>query len=168
MRVGIGYDIHPLVAGQPLVLGGVEIPADRGLQGHSDADVLAHAVGDALLGAAGLGDLGKHFPPGDPVWKGVSSLVILNRIADMVRRSGYSIINLDGVVLLEEPQVAPHVERMRSNMAEALGVSAECVSVKATTAERLGPVGRGEGAAAMAVTLLEQRQEDSPGGTVAE
>jgi 2-C-methyl-D-erythritol 2,4-cyclodiphosphate synthase len=156
LRAGLGVDIHPLIEGRPLIVGGVRIPSERGLDGHSDADVLAHALGDALLGAAGLGDLGRHFPPGDPAWAGVSSLRILERISALVRDAGYSIVNVDGTVLLETPRLSPHIEEMRRALAGSLGIEPAAVSVKATTAERLGPVGRGEGAAALAIALLEE------------
>jgi 2-C-methyl-D-erythritol 2,4-cyclodiphosphate synthase len=137
------------------VLGGVRFESDWGLEGHSDADVIAHAVGDALLGAAGLGDLGTHFPPGDARWKDASSLELLRRIAAMIAGSGARIVNVDAMLLAEAPKVAPHREAMVANLAEALGLDARRVSVKATTNERLGFVGRGEGLAAMAVALVD-------------
>jgi 2-C-methyl-D-erythritol 2,4-cyclodiphosphate synthase len=155
LRVGQGYDVHRTATGRPLVLGGVRFESDWGLEGHSDADVIAHAVGDALLGAAGLGDLGTHFPPGDARWKDASSLELLRRIAAMIAGSGARIVNVDAMLLAEAPKVAPHREAMVANLAEALGLDARRVSVKATTNERLGFVGRGEGLAAMAVALVD-------------
>lgn len=156
-RVGTGYDAHRLVIGRPLILGGVEIPSDRGLDGHSDADVVCHAIGDALLGALGLGDLGTHFPPGDPQWKGASSLRLLERIAERVVAEGGVLVNVDAMLILEAPKIAPHVPLMRERIGAALGLPPECVSVKATTNEGLGWIGRGEGAAATAVVLIERK-----------
>lgn len=154
-RVGLGYDVHRIATGRPLVLGGVRLASDWGLDGHSDADVVAHALGDALLGAAGLGDLGAHFPPGDPKWKDASSLVLLGHIAEALRARGVRVVNADVMLLAEAPRIAPHREAMIANLATALGIEARRVSVKATTNERLGFVGRGEGLAAMAVALVE-------------
>ena len=154
IRIGQGYDIHPLVAGRRLVLGGVEIAHERGLDGHSDADVLLHAIADAKLGAAGLGDIGTHFPPSDDRWRGVSSLDLLARVARMVREAGWSPVNVDATVIAERPRLAPHVPQMRARIAACLGVAADAVGVKATTNERLGALGRGEGIAALAVALL--------------
>lgn len=155
LRIGTGYDVHRLVAGRPLVLGGVTIPYDKGLEGHSDADVLCHAIGDAILGALAEGDLGRHFPPGDPEWHGISSLTLLERIRAIAERRGATVVNIDAMLILEAPKIAPHVAAMCGNLARALGCAAEQVSVKATTNEGLGWIGRGEGAAAQAVVLLE-------------
>lgn len=158
VRAGIGFDVHPFAEGRALVLGGVEIPAARGLAGHSDADVLCHAVADALLGAAGMGDLGEHFPSEDPGLAGVSSLAILERVAETLARAGLQVVNLDATVVLEQPRLAPHRGEMAKRIAGALRVSPDRVSVKATTADRLGFVGRGEGAAALAVALVSGRE----------
>jgi 2-C-methyl-D-erythritol 2,4-cyclodiphosphate synthase len=154
-RVGLGFDIHPLVAGRQLVLGGVEIPSERGLGGHSDADVLTHAVADALLGALALGDLGQHFPDSDPQFRGISSLRLLAAVADRVRSHGGRIVNVDATVVAEGPRLADSLGAMRERLAETLGLSADRVSVKAKRAEQLGALGRHEGIAAMAVALVE-------------
>lgn len=154
LRVGHGWDVHALADGRRLVLGGVEIPWQRGLAGHSDADVLAHAVSDALLGAAGLGDIGRHFPDDDPRWEGSDSLELLARVLARVREAGYRVGNVDVTVRAEAPRLAPHVEGMRKNLAGVLDVPETCISVKATTGEGMGPVGRGEGIVAEAVALL--------------
>ena len=155
-RVGLGYDVHRVKAGRPLVLGGVRFESDWGLVGHSDADVVTHAVGDALLGAAGLGDLGEHFPPGDPRWKDASSLDLLARIAKLLAENGTRAMNVDAMVIAESPKLAPHRAEMCSNIARSLGVDPSCVSVKATTNETLGAIGRREGLAAMAVAMVER------------
>lgn len=155
MRIGVGYDVHPLVAGRPLVIGGVAIPFDRGLDGHSDADVLLHAIADAILGAAALGDLGRYFPNSDPRYRNVSSVRLLEAVADLVGGQGYRVGNVDAVVIAEAPMLAPFVPGMRTTIGKALRVSESAVSVKATTHERLGSLGRGEGIAAQAVCLLE-------------
>lgn len=154
-RVGLGYDIHRVRAGRPLVLGGVRFESAWGLDGHSDADVLLHAIGDALLGAAGLGDLGEHFPPGEPRWKDVSSLELLRHIAALLRERRATIANVDAMLIAEEPRLAPHRAAMCANIAGALGIAATQVSVKATTNETLGAIGRREGLAAMAVALVD-------------
>lgn len=154
LRVGTGYDAHRLVAGRRLVLGGVEIDHPLGLLGHSDADVLSHAVGDALLGAAALGDLGRHFPADDPALRGVSSLVLLERIVAKLRAAGHRPASVDATLLCQAPRLAPHVDRMRGNLARALAMDLDRVNIKATTTEGLGFVGRGEGIAAQAVALL--------------
>jgi len=154
-RVGIGYDIHRLEPGLPLTLGGVSLAHDQGLRSHSDGDALAHAIGDALLGAMALGDLGKHFPDTDPQFRGMSSLTLLERIRGLLRENGARVVNVDSTLILEAPRVHPHVDEMRGRLAEALGVSAGVVSVKATSNEELGAVGRKEGIAAMAVALVE-------------
>ena len=155
VRVGFGYDIHRVQAGRPLVLGGVRLESEWGLDGHSDADVLLHAIGDALLGAAGLGDLGEHFPPGDARWKDASSLDLLARIRALLEAKGARVANIDAMVVAEAPKLAPHRAAMCANVAGALGIPADRVSVKATTNEQLGALGRREGLAAMAVALVE-------------
>lgn len=154
-RVGSGYDIHRLERGVPLTLGGVSLAHDRGLAAHSDGDALAHAIGDAILGALGLGDLGTHFPDTDPRYRGISSLVLLERIRDLARERGARIVNVDATVIAEAPRLMPHVGAMREHLGRALSIAAERVSVKATTHEKLGAVGREEGIAAMAVALVE-------------
>ncbi|MCH7836875.1 MAG: 2-C-methyl-D-erythritol 2,4-cyclodiphosphate synthase [Chloroflexi bacterium] len=155
MRTGIGYDIHPFEQGRPLVLGGVTIPHEAGLAGHSDADVLAHALIDALLGAAALGDIGRHFPPDDPSYRDANSLDLLRRAVELVAKAGYRAVNVDATVIAEAPKLSPHIDAMRAALADALGLDVGAVSVKATSSERLGPVGRGEGIAALAVALLD-------------
>lgn len=155
MRIGQGYDVHRLVEGRKLILGGVEIPYGKGLLGHSDADVLTHAIMDALLGAAALGDIGHHFPDNDVRYKGADSLALAMQVAAMLRARGYRIVNLDATVVLQQPKIAPYLKEMRQRLAQALGVTTEQVSVKATTTEGLGFAGTGEGAAALAVALLE-------------
>jgi 2-C-methyl-D-erythritol 2,4-cyclodiphosphate synthase len=154
-RVGFGFDLHPLVAGRPLILGGVTVPSEVGLDGHSDADVLAHAVGEALLGALALGDLGRHFPDTDPRWRGVSSLLLLEHVIARVRGRGASLINVDATVLAQAPKLAPHLPEMAKRLADVLGIPAERVSVKAKSPEGLGLLGRREGIAAMAVVSVE-------------
>ncbi|MBI2156964.1 MAG: 2-C-methyl-D-erythritol 2,4-cyclodiphosphate synthase [Candidatus Rokubacteria bacterium] len=154
-RVGFGFDLHPLVADRPLVLGGVTVASDRGLGGHSDADVLAHAVGEALLGALALGDLGRHFPDTDPRYRGISSLELLRRVVELVGAQGGRLVNVDATVLAEAPRLAPHLPAMARRLAEALGLPADRVSVKAKSPEGLGLVGRREGIAAMAVVGVE-------------
>ena len=156
MRIGQGYDVHALVAGRKLVVGGVEIAHDKGLAGHSDADVLLHAICDALLGAAALGDLGRHYPDGDPQYSGVDSRELLRATARKVAEAGFRIVNVDSTVIAQAPRMAPHVAKMIGNIAADLGVKPAAVSVKATTTERLGFAGRGEGIAAQAVVLIEQ------------
>jgi len=146
--------VHRLVEGRPLILGGVEIPSPKGLDGHSDADVVLHALADALLGAAALGDIGRHFPNTDPRYKGISSLILLGHVADLLRRHRFAVVNADVTLLLEAPRIAPHVDRMRATIARALDITPEQVSVKATTGEGMGFVGTGEGAAAYAAVLL--------------
>jgi 2-C-methyl-D-erythritol 2,4-cyclodiphosphate synthase len=156
LRIGQGYDVHRLVAGRPLVLGGEAIPFDRGLDGHSDADVLLHALGDALLGAAGLGDLGEHFPPSDPRWQGASSIRLIELLMERVRAAGWRVVNADLTLIAEAPRLAPHRRPIRERVAGLLGVEVAAVGLKATTNEELGAVGRGEGMAALAVVLLER------------
>ena len=156
MRVGMGYDVHKLVEGRKLILGGVEIEHTLGLLGHSDADVLLHAVCDALLGAAALGDIGKLFPDTDAAYAGISSILLLERVAERLREAGYAVVNLDATVLAQAPKLAPYRERMRENLARVLALDASRVSVKATTEEGLGFTGEGLGIAAHAVALLEK------------
>ena len=154
IRVGTGYDVHAFAEGTPLVLGGVTIPHEHGLRGHSDADVLSHAIGDAILGAAGLGDIGIHFPDTDARYRGISSLVLLQRIIDALGESGYTVTNVDATVVAERPKLSPFVPLMRRRVGEALGLPDDRVSIKATTSERLGFTGREEGIAAHAVVLI--------------
>lgn len=156
LRIGHGYDVHQFAEGRLCILGGVNVPSERGLLGHSDADVLAHALADAILGAARLGDIGKLFPDNDPAYEGADSLVLLSRVADLVREKGFTILDADCTVAAQAPKLSPHRDQMRANLAAALGVDVECVGVKATTTERLGFVGREEGIAAWAVALLER------------
>jgi len=153
-RAGLGYDLHRLVEGRPLILGGVTIPFDRGLAGHSDADAICHAVTDAILGAAGAGDIGRHFPDTDPQWKGASSLDLLRRAVAIVHAQGLAIGNVDATVILERPKLAPHVDRMRSTLAEVLGVTIDRVSIKGKTNEGVGEIGRGEAIAVHAIALV--------------
>lgn len=154
IRAGIGFDVHRFDPSRPLVLGGVTIPGGPGLAGHSDADVLSHAVADACLGAAALGDIGTHFPDTDLRWKDADSIELLRRVAGLLAEHGFAVTSVDATLLLEAPKIGPHTVRMRENMAAALGIDAGAVGVKATTAEGLGTVGRGEGAACMAVALV--------------
>ncbi len=156
MRIGHGYDVHKLVEGRPLILGGVNIPYEKGLLGHSDADVLAHAVSDALLGAAALGDIGKHFPDTDPAYAGADSLKLARAVVELVAEKGYRPVNVDATILCQAPKLAPHIQSMRENLAKALQMDVEDVSVKATTEEHLGFTGEGLGIAVHAVTLLEK------------
>ena len=155
MRIGHGYDVHRLDEGRKLILGGVEIPHEKGLYGHSDADVLLHAVCDALLGAAALGDIGRHFPSGDAKYKNISSLILLKTVADMLSERGYSVINVDATLIAQAPKMAPYTEEMTLNIAKTLGIDIDCVNVKATTEEHLGFTGRKEGIAAHAVCLID-------------
>ncbi|MCH8064659.1 MAG: 2-C-methyl-D-erythritol 2,4-cyclodiphosphate synthase [Chloroflexi bacterium] len=155
MRNGIGYDIHPLVQGRPLVLGGIAIPHSAGLAGDSDGDVLCHALIDALLGAAALGDIGKHFPPGDERYRDARSLDLLREAVALVANAGYAIVNVDATVIAESPRLLPHIDDIRASVAGALAIDAGSVSVKATTADGLGALGRGEGIAALAIALLD-------------
>lgn len=159
MRIGLGYDVHRLVAGRPLILGGVQLPHSLGLLGHSDADVLCHALMDALLGAAALPDIGRLFPDDDPQYAGADSLQLLAQVAAMLRGEGWRIANVDAVIMAERPKIAPYISQMREKLAEALGVEASTVGLKATTTEKLGFVGREEGIAAQAVALLESRAQ---------
>ena len=158
LRIGNGYDIHRLVPGRELILGGVNIPHPDGLglEGHSDADVLAHSITDALLGSLALGDLGKYFPPEDPQWKDADSLLLLEKVVSLIRERGWQVVNVDAVIVAERPKLKPHIDSMRRNLAERIGVTVESVGVKATTNERLGPEGREEGISSHAVALLEK------------
>lgn len=159
MRIGEGYDVHRLTDGRRLILGGVDIPYEKGLDGHSDADVLAHAIADALLGAAVLGDIGKLFPDNDPKYLGADSLVLLSEVVKKVGERGYSIVNVDSTVIAQAPKLAPYIDRMRANLAASMGIPVDLVSVKATTEEHLGFTGRGEGIAAKAVCLIEEKKQ---------
>lgn len=154
MRIGTGYDVHRLVNDRDLIMGGVKIPYEKGLLGHSDADVLLHAIMDALLGAAALGDIGKHFPDSDPAYKGISSLVLLEKVGELLTKEGFFIENIDSTIIAQAPKMRPHIDTMRKNIAEALGLDVDHVSVKATTEEGLGFTGAGEGISAQAVCLL--------------
>ncbi len=154
MRIGHGIDAHRLVAGRPLVLGGVEVPFERGLEGHSDGDALLHAVASALIGALGEGDLGRHFPSSDPELAGIASTEILARVAALVRERGYVLANLDATIVAQAPRLSAHLDKMRAVIADVLGVSADRVNVKVTSTDRLGAIGRSEGIAAQAVALL--------------
>lgn len=155
-RIGQGYDIHRLIPGRKLILGGAEIEHDLGLDGHSDADVVTHAVIDALLGAAAMGDIGFHFPDTDPAFKNADSMELLRSTGGKIAIGGYSIGNIDVTVIVEKPKLAPYIEKIRGNIADAIGISFESVSVKATTNEKIGAIGRGEGIAALAVALLRK------------
>lgn len=156
LRIGHGYDVHRLVADRKLILGGVNIPFNRGLEGHSDADVLVHAVMDALLGAAALGDIGKLFPDSDDAYLNISSMVLLKKVAQALQEAGYAVVNIDATLIAQAPKIGPYRDEMRRNIASALGVDASQVSVKATTEEHLGFTGSGEGMAAHAVVLIEK------------
>jgi 2-C-methyl-D-erythritol 2,4-cyclodiphosphate synthase len=158
VRVGFGYDVHAFVSGRPLFLGGVEIPHTHGLLGHSDADVLLHAICDALLGAAALGDIGRHFPDSDQAYKGISSILLLERSVQLLRERGFHIKNIDSTVVLQKPRLSPFIPEMVQRIADAAGLSSRFVNVKATTTEKLGFAGREEGIAAYAVALLEDDQ----------
>ena len=155
MRIGQGFDVHALVPGRKLVIGGVEIPYYQGLQGHSDADVLLHAICDALLGAAALGDIGSHYPDSDPQYEGSDSRALLQEVGKKLSVGGYRIVNIDATIVAQEPRMAPHIARMIGNIAADLGLQPAAVSVKATTTEKLGYIGRGEGIAAQAIALIE-------------
>lgn len=161
MRIGFGYDVHPLVQGRKLVLGGVELAYERGLAGHSDADVLIHAIIDALLGATALGDIGTHFPPSDPAYEDISSIVLLRRISGILRNRGWRVGNIDATVVAQRPQLAPFINDMRKRISETLGIDKGKVSVKATTSEGLGFAGREEGIAAYAVAAVAGGGEDA-------
>lgn len=154
MRVGMGYDVHRLVEGRKLIIGGVRINFEKGLLGHSDADVLIHAIMDALLGAAALGDIGKHFPDTDDEYKGVSSLVLLKQVRELIKREGYVINNIDATIVAQRPKMAPYIEDMRRNIAEALEISCSLINIKATTEEGLGFTGSGDGISSMAIACI--------------
>jgi len=158
MRIGQGFDVHKFIADRPLILGGVEIPFDRGLQGHSDADVLVHAVNDALLGAAALGDIGTYFPDTDPVYKDISSILLMEHVAKLLYKRDYRIVNIDATIIMQRPKVATFIHQMRHNIAESLNLNVDGVSVKATTTEHLGFPGREEGVAAQAIALIEKKE----------
>lgn len=155
VRIGHGYDVHRLTEGRKCIIGGVDIPYDKGLLGHSDADVLLHALSDALLGAAALGDIGKHFPDTDPAYKGISSMVLLSRVYSLLQSKGYSVVNADITVIAQAPKLAPHIPAIRENIASCLGTDVDRINVKATTEEGLGFTGSGEGIACHAVCLIE-------------
>ena len=154
MRIGMGYDVHKLVEGRDLIIGGVKIPYEKGLLGHSDADVLLHAISDALLGAASLGDIGKHFPDTDPAYKGISSLILLQKVGELLEEKGFLIENIDATIIAQAPKMRPHIDTMRENIAQALGIMVEQVNVKATTEEGLGFTGSGEGISSQAICML--------------
>lgn len=161
MRIGMGYDVHRLVEERDLILGGVRIPYEKGLLGHSDADVLLHAIMDALLGAAALGDIGRHFPDTDPAYKGASSLRLLARVGELIGKEGYVVGNIDATIIVQKPKMAPHIEEMRKNVAETLGIDISQVNIKATTEEGLGFTGTGEGISSQAVAALESIRDVS-------
>lgn len=163
-RIGQGFDVHALVEGRPLIIGGVTIPYEKGLLGHSDADVLLHAICDALLGAAGLGDIGRHFPDTDPTYQGADSRVLLRATGQKIREAGWRVANIDCTIIAQAPKMAPHAAHMVINIADDLGVNAASVNVKAKTTERLGFTGRGEGIAAEAIALLERDVEPAQYG----
>ena len=155
-RIGFGYDIHRLVEGRKLILGGIDIPFDKGLSGHSDADVLIHAMIDGLLGAATMGDIGHLFPDNDPQFKDIDSMVLLKKVFDLIQQKGFSIVMIDSTIVCEKPKLAPYIVTMRENIAQHLGIPADSISVKATTNERIGDIGKGEAICAMAVVLLDK------------
>ena len=156
IRIGQGFDVHALVAGRKLIIGGVEIPYHLGLAGHSDADVLLHAICDALLGAAGLGDIGRHFPDTDTRYQGIDSRALLREVSRLVRGQGYDVGNLDATIIAQVPKMAPHIAQMVAHIAADLGIQADCINIKATTTEQLGYTGRGEGIAAQAACLIDR------------
>ena len=156
IRIGHGYDVHAFADDRKCIIGGVDIPCEKGLLGHSDADVLLHAISDSLLGAAALGDIGKHFPDTDPAFKGADSLVLLKHVVSLIHKEGYNVVNIDATIIAQMPKMAPHIEKMRENIAEALEVSVDCVNVKATTEEKLGFTGRKEGFSSHCGCLIEK------------
>lgn len=156
IRIGHGYDVHAFADNRKCIIGGVDIPYEKGLLGHSDADVLLHAVSDSLLGAAALGDIGKHFPDTDPAFKGADSIVLLQRVVELIHSKGYKVVNIDATVIAQAPKMAPYILRMRENIANALCLDVDCVNVKATTEEKLGFTGRKEGISAHCVCLIEK------------
>jgi 2-C-methyl-D-erythritol 2,4-cyclodiphosphate synthase len=155
-RTGLGYDVHKLTENRKLILGGVDIPYEKGLLGHSDADVLIHAIMDALLGACKLGDIGQHFPDTDPAYKGISSVTLLKHVGNLLQEKGYGVVNIDSIIVAQRPKMMPHIPQMEENIAAALGIEVDCINVKATTEEGLGFTGNGEGIAAKAVCLVEK------------
>ena len=159
MRVGFGYDVHRLVEGRKLILGGVEIEHCLGLLGHSDADVLLHAIADALLGAAGLGDIGVHFPDNDSVYKDIDSMILLKRTVELLEEKGYDIINIDATIVAQKPKISPHSAKMKENIAKCLGIGEDFVNIKATTTEKLGFEGREEGISSHCICLIEKRKD---------
>ena len=161
MRVGIGYDVHPLGEGSPLILGGVEIKYNRILIGWSDADVLLHSVMDALLGAAGLADIGTHFPPSDPEYKNASSVALLGKVKTMLKEGGWIIVNIDATVIAQEPKLAPYIDQIKESIGNTLDIDKSQIGIKATTTEKMGFTGRGEGIAAQAVALIDKRDDKS-------
>lgn len=168
MRVGLGFDVHPFAEGRRLILGGVEIPYEKGLDGHSDADVLTHAVMDAILGAAGLGDIGDHFPPSEAKYKDISSMLLLDRVMSLLKEKGYCVLNLDCVIMAEDPKVAPYRSKIKASLAQQIGLAEDMINIKATTTEGLGFIGRKEGIAAQTVCLIDNYSADdcSVGGTI--
>ncbi len=158
LRAGIGYDVHALVSGRQLVLGGVEVPFERGLSGWSDADVLTHAIMDAMLGAAALGDIGRHFPPGDPQYKDVSSLRLLSKVKDLLTANGWQVNNVDATIIAEKPKLSEHIDQMREKLCRTLDIEMTQVSIKASTSDGLGFTGRGEGIAALAVAVIKEKE----------
>ena len=154
MRIGMGYDVHRLVEGRDLIMGGVKIPYEKGLLGHSDADVLLHAISDALLGAAALGDIGKHFPDSDPAYKGIDSRLLLKKVGELIEEKGYLIENIDATIIAQAPKMRPHIDQMRANIAQDLGITVDQINVKATTEEGLGFTGSGEGISSQAICML--------------
>jgi len=161
MRVGIGYDVHPLISGRRLVLGGINVPFAQGLSGWSDADVLTHAIIDALLGAAALGDIGSHFPPGEPQYKDISSLVLLKRTRDKLVDSGFKIVNVDATIVAEKPKLSDFIDRMRQQVSQTLGIAPSRMSLKASTSAGLGFIGQGEGIAAYAIAMVQGSKDES-------
>ena len=155
MRVGMGYDVHKLVEGRPLIIGGVEIPYESGLLGHSDADVLLHAVTDSILGAAALGDIGKHFPDTDPAYKGADSLVLLKEAVRIVSEAGFRIVNIDSTIIAQRPKMRPYIDDIRANIARAASIDISCINVKATTEEGLGFTGKGEGISSQSICMID-------------
>jgi len=158
-RVGIGYDVHPFADGRRCILGGIDVPCNKGLKGHSDADVLLHAICDALLGAAGQGDIGLHFPDDDPRWKGMSSLKFLEEVERLLSKRGWSVVNVDAVIITEEPKISPYAQQMKENISRCLLIGEDQVNIKATTNERMGFIGRGEGIAVQAIALIKGSSE---------
>lgn len=158
MRVGIGYDVHKLVEKRALIMGGVEIPNDKGLLGHSDADVLVHAIMDSLLGAAALGDIGKHFPDNDEKYSNISSIFLLKKVKELLDSRNYKIVNIDSIIIAQKPKMAPHIEIMRLNISEALGIELDQISIKATTEEGLGFTGNCEGISSQSISMIEKKE----------